>query len=340
ALRLNNTSSANYDITSYTEKFHAINKYINFEYFAVLASDHPNRERQPMFRTRLLDQNNNIIPGTEFCLIAETQDPNLVYNSNLFYSDNWYCHSLVIPEEYLYQQLSIEFVVADCGLGGHIGVLYIDNIYNLRVPCDEQQYGFINLENHIFDSCDYLNNNNGSLVVNGIYNEPANSSLSSGNLYLTNLNNTYPINVNNYNFNNGQFQINGTLPPNLPLGEYEINIDVNFIANNNFIHVLSDTSTENGPDISLNNTSLIVNIEHDETMGALTVPPYWNPTNGPYTIKYISDGYCCPNKAPIQNIDGELHTIITNDTNLNSLMVQMMNIAGSKCLRFKVIDAC
>src|SRR5690606_6673867 len=54
----------------------------------------------------------------------------------------------------------------------------------------------------------------------------------------------------------------------------------------------------------------------------------------------ISDGYCCPNKAPIQNIDGELHTIITNDTNLNSLMLQMMNIAGSKCLRFKVIDAC
>src|SRR5690606_922858 len=178
------------------------------------------------------------------------------------------------------------------------------------------------------------------LVVNGIYNEPANSSLSSVNLYLTNLNNTYPINVNNFNFNNGQFQINGTLPPNLPLGEYEINIDVNFIANNNFTHVLSDTSTENGPDISLNNTPLIVNIEHDEIYGILINPPHWNPTNGPYTIKYISDGYCCPGAATVQNIDGQMHTITTNETNLNSIFYQMMDIAASKCLRFKVIDAC
>ena len=344
SLRLNN-SSAGSDITSYTQTFMPTSKYISFDYLAVSKSPHtdPDEEDvQPFFTARLLDANDNIIQSLPLCIKAIFGDPILSNNNNdLFYTKGFYCQSLIIPERYINKEnIKIQFVVADCGWGGDTGMVYLDNI-RLGDPCEHQQSGTLWL-NPLETECSPKR-----VDVTGKYKEP------NGTIYvdstLTVLDSAgNPVAIPNgdiilNNFSGGSFSYTVVFNPPLPEGAYEIKVTAHFKTPSGVLYSIEDISTNEGADVSFQDPSpLNVTIVHDDIMGILT--PYgsasWDDVGGPYTIEFISDGYCCVDKAAIQNIDGVVHTIITNDNSIDNIWDYMAGTLSSKCLRFRVRTEC
>src|SRR5690606_12171001 len=144
ALRLNNITSGNQDITGYTETFTVSEPHLSFDYLAVLDSDHTdNLEIQPFFSVRLLDMNNQLIDDIPVCVVADPDEPLLAdENNTVFYTSEWFCGLVNIPHEHIGEQIQVQFVVADCGASGHRGAVYLDNIVNAK-KCDEPALGFI-----------------------------------------------------------------------------------------------------------------------------------------------------------------------------------------------------
>ncbi len=349
ALRLNNVTTGSQDITAYEQTFTAVDEYVSFEYMAVLDSNHTNNiPVQPFFTVRLLDGSNTVIQSTDICIVADPNEPILEnINNNIFFTKGWYCGLIKIPSYYLNQNIKIQFIVADCGDGGHRGVVYIDNIINEK-KCDTPTYGFIEL-NEVDNIC-----NPEALEITGTYTEPQGAVFTDAHIEI--LQNGVPVAVNpgslsSGSFNNGQFAFGFNVASSgLPYGSYEIRVVAHFTAPNGYVYELVDESANAGADFVLensNNAPLNVTIAHDEIMGVQS-PGYaeWDNTGGPYFIEFVSDGYCCPGGFTVQNIDGVVHNIIINENYISNnnfgydRFAAMADIAGSKCLRFRVRTDC
>lgn len=288
ALRLNDINTAGADRTSYTKSFRAESRFLSFEYLAVLDSDHvTNLNVQPFFTARVLDQNDQIIANTQFCLIADPSDPLIIKPSgHLYMTNGWYCGSITIPEEYLFQQLKVQFVAADCGQGGHQGVTYIDNITN-DLSCESPQYGYIKLNNQQYP-CPTE-----KIDVCGTYSAPKGSSLSE--IYLEIKQNGIVVNTLDINYaniiddNNFCFSVDPSDFLSLS-GEFEFNVIAHFQSSNGFNYTLDYESTFIGPDVNCNCiTDEIFNTWQDVDN------IYWtNYCEGPYILQAYSDSECCP----------------------------------------------
>jgi hypothetical protein len=109
---------------------------ITFWYAMVLQNPlgHP-ANIQPFFWVRVTDSSGNIVPGafdfgnSSDILIADVTNPLFVAatmsGQAIVYKD-WSCAQIDLTTQ-VGKQVTVEFVTADCGFGGHWGYAYIDN---------------------------------------------------------------------------------------------------------------------------------------------------------------------------------------------------------------------
>ncbi|MES2239934.1 MAG: T9SS type B sorting domain-containing protein [Bacteroidota bacterium] len=129
---------------------------LNFNYKVVLQSiagdNHLNE--QPYFKARILNNNGAVV--SEFCLIADTENciytqaPVLQSGSVILYTKNWQSGTLDISSIPNNENFTIEFMTTRCGLGGHFGYSYIDDICTSHT--DESLQGSIELD-PLYQSC-------------------------------------------------------------------------------------------------------------------------------------------------------------------------------------------
>ena len=123
---------------------------LKFNYKAVLqsitGSDHDNE--QPYFKARVVRNNGQVVD--EICLIGNpdncifTQAPNLENGSIVLYTPNWQSGILDISAIPNNEEFTIEFMASRCGLGGHFGYAYVDDICLLH--SSENLQGSIELD--------------------------------------------------------------------------------------------------------------------------------------------------------------------------------------------------
>lgn len=105
------------------------NNIFTFQYLAVLQTGGTSHtsSQQPYFQVRVLDQNNNIIPCTNYYAAATGSisgwSPGSC-SSGVSYK-GWVTITIDLTA-YLNTNVTIEYVVSDCNLGGHWGYAYID----------------------------------------------------------------------------------------------------------------------------------------------------------------------------------------------------------------------
>lgn len=348
SLRLNNQGGGQ-DITSYTQTFRPTSKYLSFDYLAVLNSPHiEDDDVQPFFTVRLLDLNDNIISSVPFCAKASLNDLILTkVNDQLFYTEDFYCQTIAIPEEYVNRQdIKVQFVIADCGWGGDVGVVYLDNI-RMGDPCESPQFGFLDL-NPSNNIC-----NPRKVIVTGNYTAPQGTTYTSSNLKILDSNGTPvsipPSRIILNHFNNGTFKYTISFPTPLPIGAYEVKVEATFTNTIGYTYLLEAESTDPEDDIIFTGTTnpnpgpLNVYINHDPNGGILSASGYvkWDNVGGPYTIEFIYDGYCCPASYSPTHVDQQIHRIQVNEPFMSSATFgTMVNTVHSKCMRFRVKSPC
>lgn len=347
SLRLNNQGGGQ-DITSYTQTFRPTSKYLSFDYFAVLNSPHiEDDDVQPFFTVRLLDLNNNIISSVPFCAKASLNDLILTKVSNqLFYTESFYCQTIVIPEEYVNRRdIKVQFVIADCGWGGDVGVVYLDNI-RMENPCKESQFGFIDLSPSN-NPC-----NPEKVTITGTYNAPRGTTYTSSNIKVLDHNGN-PVSINPSNiylnhFSGGTFSYTIAFPTPLPVGEYEVKVEATFTNTIGYTYLLEAESTDPEADIVFTNSNsnpapLNVIIYHDKNVGIIQPNGYvkWDNVGGPYIIEFIYDGYCELNVYDPSRVDQQIHQIRINEPFISPTTFYTMSyMTSSKCIRFRVRTLC
>ncbi len=123
---------------------------IKFNYKSVLQSitENGHDNEQPFFKVRIINKNGIVVD--EFCSIGNpencifTQAPNLEGGSIVLYTKNWQSGILNISSIPNNEEFTIEFNASRCGLGGHFGYAYIDDICLLH--SDENIQGSIELD--------------------------------------------------------------------------------------------------------------------------------------------------------------------------------------------------
>jgi gliding motility-associated-like protein len=132
---------------------------LKFNYKSVLQSitENGHVNEQPFFKVRIINKNGVVVD--EFCTIGDpqncifTQAPNLEGGSIVLYTKNWQSGMLNISSIPNNEEFTIEFTASRCGLGGHFGYAYIDDICLLH--SDENIQGSIELD-PLFKICPTL----------------------------------------------------------------------------------------------------------------------------------------------------------------------------------------
>ncbi len=123
---------------------------LKFNYKSVLQtiyeSGHDNE--QPFFKARVINSSGAVVD--EFCLIGDVnncifkQAPVLAAGSIILYNENWQSCYLDISSIPNNQDFTVEFTASRCGLGGHFGYVYIDDVCNIH--SNENLQGSITLD--------------------------------------------------------------------------------------------------------------------------------------------------------------------------------------------------
>ncbi|UPT70124.1 MAG: T9SS type B sorting domain-containing protein [Flavobacterium sp. JAD_PAG50586_2] len=165
---------------------------LKFNYKAVLQSitgnDHENE--QPFFKARVINSSGVVVD--EFCLIGNpancifTQANTVEGGSIILYTPNWQSGILDISSIPNNEHFTIEFMASRCGLNGHFGYAYVDDICLLHA--NESLQGSIELD-PLYKVCPTL-----PLSVCGKFTVPnsggVNASVSSIELNVRDANNT------------------------------------------------------------------------------------------------------------------------------------------------------
>lgn len=254
-IKLNNEQGlGSSDQTTVSRYFPNINQStIDFNFSLVMDNKPAHGQPiQPFFRVRVLDQFNNIVD--EICIIANPDNClfNVIYVSDrrrVLYT-GWICARLNVGE-ILNQPGRIEFTVSDCQPSAHFGTVYIDNICGS--VCAAPQLGALNTDPANINCPDLVGNT--PIQVCGTYSPPANATLSSITLAITQNGNTIgtinaptQLTPSTFCFTvlPSQFGAN-------PGGDFEFQIDANFnviCPAGAFIYTISDNSANVGPDVT------------------------------------------------------------------------------------------
>lgn len=178
AIKLNVSSGGN-DMTRMTRKFNIGPTDVTLDYeFSLIMEDsgHPNLNDHPYFKVNLFDEDGTLqfsrcIPAAIDCFfnIAPAKEP----DHDLYYTD-WMCEQIDVSN-LRGQQVTLQFIIADCNQGGHFGTVYIDNICGNQ--CPKPNLGAIILSplqcqdfesNPTYQVCGTLNNPLASYTFNGM----------------------------------------------------------------------------------------------------------------------------------------------------------------------------
>ncbi|HEU4790899.1 MAG TPA: T9SS type B sorting domain-containing protein [Flavobacterium sp.] len=135
ALKINHENSSTYGSIVQGKRFKANNEnYLKFNYKAVLQSvyDNSHTDNQAFVKARVLDKNKVVVD--EFCLVGD--EKNCIFSKVpsqdsyyvTLYTTNWQSGFLDISSIPNNEEFTVEFMASRCGLGGHFGYMYVDDI--------------------------------------------------------------------------------------------------------------------------------------------------------------------------------------------------------------------
>ncbi|WP_309642649.1 T9SS type A sorting domain-containing protein [Flavobacterium sp.] len=220
AIRLNNGTDGNYDVSALRRRFVVNSATISFNFALVLQNGHQGQPNtQSYFQYRLLDNTvtttspNYVLVDNH--IVCDILDPRFHQGTGVgamqaLYTD-WNCQ-VINTSQYQGKDVTLEILVSDCGGGAHWGYAYLDNFCNLNA-CTTSSFGDINL-NPVNVNCPTF-----PLNVSGTFTTPAGSVLTSITLSILDVNNnvvgtltnptitgsnyTFPVNLNNFGFGSG-----------------------------------------------------------------------------------------------------------------------------------------
>ncbi|WP_320815118.1 T9SS type B sorting domain-containing protein [Flavobacterium sp.] len=267
-LKINHQNSSTTSSIVQAKRFKTNNENnVVFNFKAVLqsisGSGHLNE--QPYFKGRILNKNGIVVD--EFCLIGDptncifTEAGNSQSGTIILYTQNWQTGNLNISSIPNNEEFTIEFMASRCGLNGHFGYAYVDDI--CLIHTDENLQGSINLD-PLYLICPTLpisvcgtftipNSGGIAATVNSIsinvYNE-LNTLVYSSSTPVT-------LDIINKTF---CFELNNGSLPNTTTGNYNISASINYgtiqttCAGTNFA-TATDSDANPGWDISFLNCS-------------------------------------------------------------------------------------
>ncbi|MEL1254284.1 T9SS type B sorting domain-containing protein [Flavobacterium sp. DGU38] len=135
ALKINHENSSTYGSIVQSKRFKTNNEnYLKFNYKAVLQSvyDNSHTDNQAFVKARILDKNKTVV--NEFCLVGD--EKNCIFSKVpsqdsyyvTLYTTNWQSGFLDISSIPNNEEFTVEFMASRCGLGGHFGYMYVDDI--------------------------------------------------------------------------------------------------------------------------------------------------------------------------------------------------------------------
>ncbi|RBA27348.1 PKD domain-containing protein [Flavobacterium tibetense] len=248
-------SNGGFHVTTMSRTFVINESSFNYNYSLILRNpgNHPVNV-QPFFVVRLYDSNNNIIRQSSVvsnindCLFtnAGTQNNPLLYTG-------WVCDQ-IDTSDLVGQQVTVEFIIADCAWSAHFGTVYIDDVCNTN--CANPISGSINLNPIQTIFCPTT-----SQTICGTYTVPQQSILDSITLNVTQNGVivgtvTTPTSLTNDTF---CFEVPTSAFGNNPNGNFEFQAVANFtrvctIQGNFPLNPISDNSAnDTGPDVVITN---------------------------------------------------------------------------------------
>ncbi len=151
ALKVNYENSYNMSASVQGKRFKTNNEdFLKFNFKVVLQTvyDTSHKDNQPFFKARILNKKREVV--SEFCLTGD--EKNCIYtkvpssNSDYvtLYTANWQSGMLDISAIPNNEEFTVEFIGSRCGLMGHFGYAYIDDICLLH--SNENVQGTVELE--------------------------------------------------------------------------------------------------------------------------------------------------------------------------------------------------
>lgn len=135
ALKINYENSSTYGSIVQGKRFKTNNEnYLKFNYKAVIQSvyDNSHTDNQAFVKARILDKNKKVI--SEFCLVGDEKNcifskvPSQYSDFVTLYTTNWQSGILDISSIPNNEEFTVEFMASRCGLGGHFGYMYVDDV--------------------------------------------------------------------------------------------------------------------------------------------------------------------------------------------------------------------
>jgi len=210
---------------------------LRFNYKTVLQSiigDTGHEDNQPFFKARVLNKNG--IQVSTFCLVGDQNNcifnkaPYLEGGEIVLYTKNWQTGILDISGIPNNEEFTVEFITARCGLMGHFGYTYIDDL--CEVHSDENLQGSIELD-PLYKICPTL-----PFSVCGNYTVPNSggimANVSSITLTIYEGTNTTPVYTTNamssHDVANKRFCFNiiATNLPNITTGNYNVSVKIEY----------------------------------------------------------------------------------------------------------------
>lgn len=139
ALKINHTNSSTYGSIVQGKRFKTNNEnQLKFNYKAVLQSvyDTSHTDNQAYFKARVINKDGIVV--SEFCLVGDekncifTKVPSGGYGYVTLYTAKWQSGILDISSIPNNEEFTVEFMASRCGLGGHFGYAYVDDICMLQ----------------------------------------------------------------------------------------------------------------------------------------------------------------------------------------------------------------
>jgi gliding motility-associated-like protein len=234
--------------------------YLRFNYKAVLQSipENDHFDEQPYFKVRVIKNNGTVV--SEFCLIGSpencifTQASNLEAGNIVLYTKKWQTGLLDISSIPNNEEFTIEFNASRCGLNGHFGYVYVDDICILHA--EESLTGSIILD-PLFSICPTL-----PISICGSFTIPNSGGITANleniTLIVKDEQNTQvytsaiptTLNLTTKRF---CFDIPATALPNITTGNYNTSVTINFgLPANVSLEDCGDTSFESVTDSDAN----------------------------------------------------------------------------------------
>ena len=259
AIKLNLQDGATFDVVTMSRNIIVNENYFDFNYSVILNDPGINQghsiDQKPFFLVRIYDANDNILRSVN--MLTNPQDCSLssVTGSNIsgaMLFTGWKC-ARINTASLMGQNVRIEFIIADCALGGHFGTVYIDNICNSN--CAKPLFGSIDLNPIQTIACPST-----AQTICGTFQTPYDSAYSSsllnvlqgGNVVAT-INAPTSINTTAGTF---CFTVPVSAYGTNPTGNFEFQVVANFTRSctiNFQLDPISDNSAnDTGPDVTFN----------------------------------------------------------------------------------------